>query len=91
MLDHTLREAARLDLGVDMATGTGWPFGGPWVGDDTSPRTIAHKTWASAAASGSPSPSGCGRRRSFARSAIRFTSSTKARRAIPRGPAPANR
>ena len=45
MLDHTLREAARLDLGVDMATGTGWPFGGPWVGDDTSPRTIAHKTW----------------------------------------------
>ena len=32
------REARRLDLGVDMATGTGWPFGGPWVGDDTSPR-----------------------------------------------------
>lgn len=31
MLDHTLKEAARLDLGVDMATGTGWPFGGPWV------------------------------------------------------------
>lgn len=31
MLDHTLREAARLGLGVDMATGTGWPFGGPWV------------------------------------------------------------
>jgi hypothetical protein len=45
MLDHTLREAARLDLGVDLATGTGWPFGGPWVGDDTSPRTMAHKTW----------------------------------------------
>ncbi len=28
---HTLREAERLGLGVDMATGTGWPFGGPWV------------------------------------------------------------
>ena len=28
-----------------MATGTGWPFGGPWVGDDSSPRTLAHKTW----------------------------------------------
>ena len=39
MLDHTLREAARLKLGVDMATGTGWPFGGPWVGDDTAPRS----------------------------------------------------
>src|SRR5690349_1082610 len=31
MLDHTTREAARLGLGVDMATGTGWPFGGPEV------------------------------------------------------------
>ncbi len=45
MLDHTLSEAARLKLGVDMATGTGWPFGGPWVGDDTAPRSIVHKTW----------------------------------------------
>ncbi|MDI1248358.1 MAG: glycosyl hydrolase, partial [Lacunisphaera sp.] len=31
MLEHTGREASRLGLGVDMATGTGWPFGGPWV------------------------------------------------------------
>ena len=31
MLEHTSREAGRLGLGVDMATGTGWPFGGPWV------------------------------------------------------------
>jgi hypothetical protein len=31
MLEHTGREAAKLDLGVDMATGTGWPFGGPWI------------------------------------------------------------
>ena len=45
MLDHTLREAARVDIGVDMATGTGWPFGGPWVTDDMAPRTLAHKTW----------------------------------------------
>ncbi|MEP6915515.1 MAG: glycosyl hydrolase, partial [Acidobacteriota bacterium] len=45
MLEHTLREASRLDLGVDMATGTGWPFGGPWVDDASSARTIAHKTW----------------------------------------------
>ena len=45
MLDYTLREAARLKLGVDMATGTGWPFGGPWVGDDTAPRSLVHKTW----------------------------------------------
>jgi hypothetical protein len=31
MLGHTTREASRLGLGVDMATGTGWPFGGPMV------------------------------------------------------------
>lgn len=32
MLAHVTREARRLGLGVDMATGTGWPFGGPTVG-----------------------------------------------------------
>src|SRR5689334_11500155 len=31
MLAHTTAEAKRLGLGVDMATGTGWPFGGPRV------------------------------------------------------------
>jgi hypothetical protein len=31
MLEHVAREAQRLGLGVDMATGTGWPFGGPSV------------------------------------------------------------
>src|SRR5687768_1052311 len=39
MLEHVLREARRLGLGVDMATGTGWPFGGPWVGEEIAPRT----------------------------------------------------
>ena len=29
MLQHTLNEGKRLGLGIDMATGTGWPFGGP--------------------------------------------------------------
>ena len=31
MLIHTLDEADRLGLGVDMVQGTGWPFGGPQV------------------------------------------------------------
>jgi hypothetical protein len=31
MLEHVGREGQRLGLGVDMATGTGWPFGGPWI------------------------------------------------------------
>lgn len=33
MLKHTINEAHRLDMGVDMPTGTGWPFGGPQVSD----------------------------------------------------------
>lgn len=31
MLEHVGHEGQRLNLGVDMATGTGWPFGGPWI------------------------------------------------------------
>ena len=45
MLDHAVGEATRLKMGVDMATGTGWPFGGPWVDDDTAPRSMAHRMW----------------------------------------------
>ncbi|WP_315817779.1 glycosyl hydrolase [Paraflavitalea speifideaquila] len=31
MLEYTLQQAKSLRLGIDLATGTGWPFGGPWV------------------------------------------------------------
>lgn len=46
MLDHTLREASRLNLGVDMATGTGWPFGGPWVGAEDACKDMNFKVYA---------------------------------------------
>lgn len=36
ILAHTAREAKRLGIGMDLTTGTGWPFGGPWVGKDTA-------------------------------------------------------
>lgn len=45
MLLFTLTEAERLDLGVDMATGTGWPFGGPWVSADDACKNIVCKTY----------------------------------------------
>lgn len=45
MLEHTLSEAERLDLGVDMATGTGWPFGGPWVSAEDACKNINYKTF----------------------------------------------
>ena len=41
MLEHVGREARRLGLGVDMATGTGWPFGGPWIDKAHSIQRIA--------------------------------------------------
>ncbi|MVT12217.1 glycosyl hydrolase [Chitinophaga tropicalis] len=31
LLRHTVTEAGKLDMGVDLTTGTGWPFGGPQV------------------------------------------------------------
>jgi len=45
MLVHTLKEANRLGMGIDMATGNGWPFGGPWVGADDACKNIVHKTY----------------------------------------------
>jgi hypothetical protein len=43
LLDHTMAEATRLGLGLDMATGTGWPFGGPWVSRDEASRNLVVK------------------------------------------------
>ena len=44
-LVYTLGEAGRLGLGVDMATGTGWPFGGPHVEAEDASRYIAHEIY----------------------------------------------
>jgi len=45
MLQHTLREAKRLDMGVDMITGTGWPLGGPWVDPADAPSRVLFETF----------------------------------------------
>lgn len=45
IFEHALREGERLGLGIDMATGTGWPFGGPWVGIDDAPKNLHHRTF----------------------------------------------
>ncbi|WP_207534928.1 glycosyl hydrolase [Desertivirga arenae] len=44
-LKHTLAEGKRLNLGVDMAQASGWPFGGPWVSDEDASKYIAFKTY----------------------------------------------
>ncbi|HEU0186156.1 MAG TPA: glycosyl hydrolase, partial [Blastocatellia bacterium] len=43
MLEHALKEAGRLGMGVDMATGTGWPFGGPWVGAEDACKNFVYQ------------------------------------------------
>lgn len=40
MLKHTADEAHRLGMGVDMTTGTGWPFGGPEVTTDDAAKAF---------------------------------------------------
>jgi len=40
MLEHTLREADRLGLGVDLTMGSGWPWGGPWIGVEHAARRL---------------------------------------------------
>ena len=48
-LGYTTSEASRLNLGVDMSTGTGWCFGGPTVSGDDSGAQVVHNTYEVAA------------------------------------------
>jgi hypothetical protein len=45
MLKHSLQEGKRLDLGIDMANATGWPFGGPWVKSEDASKTLFWKNY----------------------------------------------
>ena len=45
MLGHTVSEAQRLDMGVDMTTGTGWCFGGPNVSEQDANASLIVKTF----------------------------------------------
>jgi alpha-L-rhamnosidase len=44
-LEFVLREGKRLDLGIDINHGTGWPMGGPWVTSDDTCKYVTHKTY----------------------------------------------
>jgi hypothetical protein len=45
MMNHTVTEAHRLGLGVDMTLGTGWCFGGPTVSDQDANASVVVKTF----------------------------------------------
>jgi hypothetical protein len=42
---HTLKEGKRLGLGIDLANATGWPFGGPWIGDADACKNMVYKKY----------------------------------------------
>ena len=42
---YTLQEAERLDMGIDLANSSGWPFGGPWIDQDDACKNINLKTY----------------------------------------------
>ncbi|MEO7597497.1 MAG: glycosyl hydrolase, partial [Opitutus sp.] len=50
--DHVLAEARRLGLGLDLANGTGWPFGGPWLSATDVAHYLAHREYTVAAGAG---------------------------------------
>jgi len=45
MFDYTLQQAKQLRLGIDLANATGWPFGGPWIGDKDACKDMVYKTY----------------------------------------------
>jgi hypothetical protein len=52
MLRHSVQEAERADMGVDMTTGTGWCFGGPQIGEREACATLVVKTYEAPAGAG---------------------------------------
>ena len=45
LFKHTLTEGKRLDLGIDLANASGWPFGGRWVEPEDACRYVTHKIY----------------------------------------------
>jgi hypothetical protein len=45
MMGWSVSEARRLGMDVDMTTGTGWCFGGPWVSDEDANASVVVKTF----------------------------------------------
>lgn len=39
-LAYIQKEADRLELGIDMTMGSGWPFGGPWISKEMASRKL---------------------------------------------------
>lgn len=44
-LQYTLKKAKDLNIGIDMANGTGWPFGGSWVTSHNASKHVAYLSY----------------------------------------------
>lgn len=42
---YILKECQRLNLGLDLANASSWPFGGPWVTNNDAAKYVAYKTF----------------------------------------------
>ena len=40
MVDYTIEEAEKLNMGVDLTLGTGWPYGGPWISSEFAAKNL---------------------------------------------------
>lgn len=45
MFEFILSESGKLNLGVDLANSSSWPFGGPWVTENDASKYVAYKTY----------------------------------------------
>jgi len=48
MLSHCITKGHSLGLEVDMSNCTGWPFGGPWIGEENAAKTFSFNADSSA-------------------------------------------
>jgi len=45
MVQYSIHEAEKLNLGVDITLGTGWPYGGSWVNKDLAAKKLVLKEY----------------------------------------------
>lgn len=45
ILKYTLEKGQKLELGIDLANASGWPFGGPWVSERDACKEVRFKTY----------------------------------------------
>ena len=45
VINFTLLEGQRLDLGIDLANASGWPFGGKWISADDACKNVRYKIY----------------------------------------------